>query len=177
MHPDLQDRVYDELLQEVNDDSFSYELLGRLRYLEKVISETLRLYPVTPSIRRMTQKTRTLGNITIPQGSEVIIPVENIHYDPRFYPEPNKFDPDRFSEEAKAARPPLAYLPFGGGPRHCPGSRLALMELKVALARILCKVRVEVNERTKPKQGEQIRLSNRPLTAPLHPVKLAVSLR
>jgi len=63
-----------------------------------------------------------LTEVPLEKGSAVAIPVTGLHMDPQYFPEPDKFDPERFSEEAKAARPPMVYLPFGEGPRICIGN-------------------------------------------------------
>ena len=91
----------------------------------------------------------TIKGIKIPEGLTVLIPVYSIHRDPRYYPDPDKFDPERFSPEAKQSRNPYAYLPFGHGPRNCLGMRFAQMEMKLALARMLKKYRLEVAPDTK----------------------------
>lgn len=66
-------------------------------------------------------------NIIIKEGVQVYVPSYAIHHDPEYYPNPELFDPERFSEEAKNARPPCTYLPFGDGPRHCIGKSLAFV--------------------------------------------------
>jgi len=77
------------------------------------------------------------ANFTIPVGMVVSVPVERIHYDPKYYPNPEKFDPERFSAANNSNRNQSAYLPFGIGPRNCIGMRLAIVELKVALSYLI----------------------------------------
>ena len=78
------------------------------------------------------------------KGTPIFVPVYSIHRDPKIWPEPDKFDPMRFSPEAKQSRDPYTYMPFGHGPHNCVGMRFAQMEIKLALTRILKKFRFEV---------------------------------
>jgi cytochrome P450 family 6 len=86
-------------------------------------TETLRIYPPGPFlIRECTKKYKIPGtNVTIEKGTSIIIPVIGLHRDQKYYPDPEKFDPDRFSEEMKNKKPQFTYLPFGEGPRICIG--------------------------------------------------------
>ena len=77
------------------------------------------------------------SDLVIPKGSLVIIPNHSIHNDLENYPEPDKFDPERFNEENKLKRHPMAFLPFGDGPRNCIGFRFGLMQTKIALTQLL----------------------------------------
>jgi cytochrome P450 family 6 len=92
-----------------------------------MFTETLRKYPILPFLERKCCSKYELptpngnGTITLPAGTGVYIPVLGIHHDPTYYPEPEKFDPDRFTEENKRSRPNYTYLPFGEGPRMCIG--------------------------------------------------------
>jgi cytochrome P450 family 6 len=76
-------------------------------------------------------------NFTIEKGTPVTIPIYAIHHDPEFYPNPEVFDPDRFLPEEVQKRHPLSWIPFGGGPRVCIGRRFAVVEVKIALVKIL----------------------------------------
>ena len=80
-----------------------------------------------------------LKDLKVPKGIFVTIPIYSIHMDPKYWPNPDKFDPERFSPEAKQSRDPYAYMPFGHGPHNCIGMRFAQMEMKLVLARILKK--------------------------------------
>ncbi|XP_012941709.1 cytochrome P450 3A24 [Aplysia californica] len=176
-HPDIQEKLYEEIQSVVTSQSPSHEELGQLTYMEQVINETLRLYPPAPLITRKASETRTYGSITIPKGADVIVPIGMILTDPKHFPDPEKFDPDRFTEENKATRNPMAFMPFGQGPRTCIGMRLAYLELKMALVHLLRKVKVEMNERTEPKKGEDVVVSSQGLIVIDKPIKLACKLR
>ncbi|XP_045469353.1 probable cytochrome P450 6a14 isoform X2 [Harmonia axyridis] len=121
--------VQDKLRQEINevlakyDNKITYDAIMDMPYLEMVIQESLRKYPPIPTFRRVCTKSyRVPGTeIVLQKGANVLIPVYGIHYDPLYYPEPEKFIPERFSDENKKSRHPFAFLPFGEGPRMCIG--------------------------------------------------------
>ena len=85
-----------------------------------------------------------LMGVKVKKGTAVFVPIYSIHRDPKIWPEPDKFDPMRFSPKAKQSRDPYTYLPFSHGPHNCIGMRFAQMEIKLALTRILKKFRFEV---------------------------------
>ena len=145
--------------------------------MEQVLNETLRMFPPVTIITRMAHESRTYGGVTIPAGAGVSVPIREIHRDPTHYPDPELFDPERFNEENKAKRHPLAFMPFGWGPRLCIGMRLAYLELKTALVQVLRKVEVELNSTTVPRKGEDITLNFVLFPRPNDPIKLAVKLR
>ncbi|XP_012936526.1 cytochrome P450 3A56 [Aplysia californica] len=157
-YPDIQDKVIAEVDTVMAGRlKVEYDLLPKLVYTEQVINESLRSFPPSPSIARRCSETKTYGNITIPAGANVFIPIYKILRDPEYWPEPEKFDPDRFSAENKANHDPVAFLAFGFGPRQCVGKRLALMEVKVALCHILSRMKFVLNERTEPKEGQDVK--------------------
>lgn len=105
--------------------------------------------PVTFLIREASKDYKIPNsNLTIHQGTMTIIPAYCIHHDASNYPEPSKFDPERFSEENKKERHPMAYLPFGDGPRNCIGLRFGLMQTKVALIKLLSDFKVSPSPQT-----------------------------
>jgi cytochrome P450 len=110
--------------------------LPRLPYTEKVFTEAMRLYPPAYATSRYTLKEQQVGGYTIPAGSRIILSQYVTHRDPRFFPDPDKFDPDRWTPAFKAALPKFAYWPFGGGPRLCIGEPFAWMEGQLLIATI-----------------------------------------
>jgi len=150
-HPDVQEKVYKEILSITQDDRIpTYEDAHSLQYLDQVINESLRLYP--PVVLFMTRECAhdyDLNGITIPAGMKIEIPIYSIHHDPELWPDPEKFDPDRFSPENKGRIPPLAHIPFGAGPRNCIGMRFALLEAKLTLIRLIKKYRLVPSSKTK----------------------------
>ncbi|XP_057655516.1 probable cytochrome P450 6a20 [Diorhabda carinulata] len=153
LNKDVQDKLRDEILtiKEKYDGDLCYDAILEMTYLEKVVYETLRKHPPAPLLPRVCNKDYKVPNteVIIREGTRVVIPVIAIQNDPDIYPDPEKFDPERFSEENKANRPSVAYLPFGEGPRYCIGSRFGLLEVKVALAVILSNFNIELDSKTK----------------------------
>ena len=88
---------------------------------------------------RLIGKDTKIGEIDVPQGMLIIIPIYTIHHDPKIWPEPEKFNPYRFTPEEKAKHGPYDWIPFGGGQRSCIAMRLALLEVKVAVAHLVRK--------------------------------------
>nr|CAD7204332.1 unnamed protein product [Timema douglasi] len=112
--------------------------------------ETLRKYPSVPNLERMCTKEYEIPetDVTIDEGTLVMIPSYALHHDPEYFPDPEKFDPDRFSKENKNSFPQYTYLPFGEGPRICIGMRFGLMQVKVGLATLLSKYEFSICEKS-----------------------------
>ncbi|NP_001165932.1 cytochrome P450 4AB23 [Nasonia vitripennis] len=108
-----------------------------LHYLERCIKESMRLYPPVPTIFRDVSEDLQFKHGLIPGGSCVVCHFYDLHRDPNFWDEPDKFDPDRFLLENSSKRHPFAYIPFSAGSRNCIGQKFALLELKSILGRIL----------------------------------------
>ena len=111
--------------------------MSRLEYTERVIKEALRLFPVAPFLARRVQEDTVLCGKEIPAGSVLVVNVFGAQRDPRHWPDPLTFDPDRFLGERSAGRHPYCYLPFSAGPRDCIGKRYAMMQMKTLLATAL----------------------------------------
>ncbi|XP_055932274.1 cytochrome P450 3A41-like isoform X2 [Argiope bruennichi] len=145
-HPEIQEKLYKEI--EKMEDS-SYSSVQNLQYLDQVFSESLRYYPpVTGFISRRCHCDTKVGSITIPQEAVVLAPVWDIHHDPKLWPDPWKFDPDRFSSKNKLSLNSMAYIPFGIGRRNCIGARFAQLEAKLTIFRLLKRFKFEKCERT-----------------------------
>jgi cytochrome P450 len=110
------------------------EDLPALRYTEMVVAETMRLYPPAWTVGRLAIEEHEVGGYVIPKGALVLLSQYVTHRDPRFFPDPARFDPERFTPEAKESRPPFAYFPFGGGVRRCIGEGFAWMEATLLVA-------------------------------------------
>ncbi|XP_013171919.1 PREDICTED: cytochrome P450 9e2-like [Papilio xuthus] len=158
MNPDMQER----LLQEIRDNDqknggkFDYTSIQNMKYLDMVVSEVLRKWPPAVALDRLCLNNYNLGkpnkeatkDYIIRKGEIVTIPVWSIHYDPNFYPDPEKFNPERFSDENKHQIKPFTYIPFGLGPRNCIGSRFALCEVKVLLYQVVRRMQLTPCEKT-----------------------------
>lgn len=155
LNQDIQDKLRSEVDQTLaeNNGELTYEVIQNMKYLDNVISETLRLFPPAIRLERVADDNYKLGDmdITIPKGMAINIPVYCIHRDPKYYPSPEVFDPDRFTAEGRAKRDPYTYLPFGAGPRNCIGMRFALMEIKICLSHVIAKFKIKRSPLTKEK--------------------------
>ncbi|PVD38391.1 hypothetical protein C0Q70_01005 [Pomacea canaliculata] len=141
LYPEIQEKVVEEIKVQLGDGDVTYEGVAKLKYLDSVISETLRMYPPLNIVNRLASETVTIKGVTIPKGAGVLVPIVNVLNDPEYFPEPEKFIPERFSEENKGSRNPIAFLPFGFGPRVCIGMRLAILEVKIAMVHVLRRVK------------------------------------
>ena len=170
-HPNEQERLQNEI-DRVCDD---YEQLIKLDYLDWFIRETLRLYPIASFIvNRQCNKACQIGSLQVEVGTNFAVDMYSVHYDPELYGpvNPNLFYPERFQEK----RHPLAWLPFGVGPRNCIGMRFAMLEIKLALVQILRRYTIMSSEHTRsefseherfvisPKNGIWVRLHRRGTT-------------
>ncbi|XP_078674333.1 cytochrome P450 3A8-like isoform X1 [Branchiostoma floridae x Branchiostoma belcheri] len=143
LNQEAQDRARQEIKQVMEGrDLVDYEAVHNMPYLDMCISETLRMYSPAANNGRVAGEEVKLKWLTIPKNTLIVIPILGIHYDPERWPEPNKFIPERFTKEEREKRDPYDWQPFGAGPRNCIGMRLAMMELKVGLARVLMKYRI-----------------------------------
>lgn len=136
-HPDILQKVVAEVDEVVGDEDITFGHLPRLTYLRQVIDEGLRLYPPAWVIGREALQPTSIGDLDLEEGDSVTIFIYGLHRNPKYWPDPERFDPDRFSEENKKLRPTHAYLPFGGGPRLCIGHQFAIFEMQIAIASIL----------------------------------------
>ncbi|MEO8496722.1 MAG: cytochrome P450 [Planctomycetota bacterium] len=142
-HPAVEARFRAELATELAGRPPTYADVARLPFTEMIIKETLRMYPPTWTLvpRRATAEVE-LGGCRIPRGTLVFVSPYATHHDPRFFPDPERFDPDRFSPEFQQATPQFAYIPFGGGPRMCIGNHFTFTLLAMALAVIAQRFRI-----------------------------------
>ncbi|GAB6023597.1 hypothetical protein CHUAL_008367 [Chamberlinius hualienensis] len=138
-HPDIQQQILNEIITVLGKERkpITGDDLHKLKYLECVIKESMRLFPPVPFVGRNLSHDLDICGYTIPKGVTVITAPYWIHRDETVYPDPEKFDPDRFLPENVQSRDPYAYLPFSAGLRNCIGQRFAMMEEKVVLSRIV----------------------------------------
>ncbi|XP_045450207.1 cytochrome P450 6k1-like [Melitaea cinxia] len=163
--PELQDKVYRELLEATKsskDGNIDTEVLAELTYLNCVVKEGLRKYMTLTWLDRVTDKEYKIDDkVTLEPGTVVYINIIGIQYDPQYFPEPNKFDPDRFLPENKHTVEQYSYLPFGEGPRACIGKRFGLMTAQFALASLLLNYKIQPAPNTP--RPEDVKIDNRGL--------------
>lgn len=140
-HPEIEQKVRAEIADVLADRPPVLSDLPRLAYTGMVIQETLRLYPPIPSFGRQAIGDDVIAGYPIRSKSKVRIKPIQTHRHPDFWPDPERFSPERFSAEQVATRPRCAFIPFGAGPRACIGAQFAMMEIKLALAMMLRAVR------------------------------------
>ena len=156
-HPEIQDKLRNEVdksFEENEGKMPKYAAVQEMEYLDMIIYETLRRFtPVAALGRVCTEDYQVPGypGVTIKADSEIHVNASGMHMDPKIYPEPEKFIPERFSKEEKAKRHPYAFLAFGQGPRNCIGMRFALYEAKVALVAMVRKYRLVKTPKTPEK--------------------------
>ena len=127
--PECEARLHAELTSRARDGEALGPAFSDRSYARQVLNEVMRLYPPGWLLSRRAIGPDQLSGCDIESGANVFIPLYLLHRDPRYWPEPARFDPDRFAPGASAARSQGAYLPFSAGPRHCIGETLALSEM------------------------------------------------
>lgn len=170
-HKEVEARLHAELGAVLEGRSPTFEDVPRLRYTEMVLAEAMRLYPPAWAIGRLALKDYEVGGYTVPAKSLVLLSQYVTQRDERFFSEPARFEPERWTPEAKESRPQFSYFPFGGGPRRCIGEGFAWMEgilLIAALAqhwrmRLVPNHRVETNAviTLRPKYGMRMRMEKK----------------
>ena len=133
-NPDSESRFHEEIDRELQGHAPSYDDIPRLRYVEMVMAESMRLYPPAWAMGRYALNDFRLGDFFLPARTTVLMSQFIMHRDARFFPDPLRFDPERFTPEAKARRAKFTYFPFGAGFRQCIGESFAWMEGILLLA-------------------------------------------
>ncbi|XP_043283211.1 cytochrome P450 9e2-like [Venturia canescens] len=157
-HPEIQDRLRTEIDSVLGGEegNVTYESLAQMTYLDMVLSESLRLFPPTPIMDRVCVKPYELPAPSAKNSKPFVVQPKTIiwmniygfHHDPNYFPNPETFDPERFSEENKNNIVPYTYMPFGLGPRKCIGERFALMEIKILIVQLLRHFVLKPSEKT-----------------------------
>ncbi|MEA2174415.1 MAG: hypothetical protein QOD00_2007 [Blastocatellia bacterium] len=170
-HADVEARLHEELDQLLAGRLPTMDDVARLKYTEMVLTEAMRLYPPAWAVGRLATRDHEIGGYVVPDGSLVLLSQYAMHHDARFFPEPERFDPQRWTTDAREARPQFSYFPFGGGPRRCIGEGFAWMEGILLIATLAQKWRM----RLVPDQRVEVR----PVITlrPKHGVRMIVSHR
>ncbi|KAG5278346.1 hypothetical protein AALO_G00097960 [Alosa alosa] len=168
-NPEALEKLQQEVDQVFPDKApVSYEGVMQMEYLDSVLNETLRIFPVVPRVERVSKRTVDINGIAIPKGTVVMVPVYVLHRDPDVWSDPESFKPERFSKENKESIDPYTYMPFGLGPRNCIGMRFALVSMKLVVVEVLQRFTVATCEETQV----PVELDNQGLLAPKEPIKL-----
>jgi cytochrome P450 len=171
-HPEAQSKLHQEADRVLGGRVPSAADAARLAYTNNVIRETMRLYPPAWVMTRRAAERVEIGGYVVPAGSNIIVSPWVTHRDPRFFPDPEVFDPERWSDEKVQAIPRFAYFPFGGGPRACIGNNFALMEAAILLAAVAQRFQISLvagaaveplpSITLRPSNGVPVRLQLRP---------------
>lgn len=139
MHQDIQEMVYKEVKEVCGDSDreITKHDIAKLPYLDRVIKETLRLFPIANIIPRESLDDVQMGSRILPKGMTCFLNLIEYHRDPRRWPDPFKFDPDRFLPEENAKRHPFTFIPFTAGPRNCIGYKYGTRNVIMTMAQII----------------------------------------
>ncbi|XP_035911870.1 cytochrome P450 4c3-like [Anopheles stephensi] len=176
--PSIQEKAVKEIEHVMSGDNYRWPTmreLNEMRFLEACIKEALRLYPSIPIIGRRLTEDVQLAEHLLPAGTNAVIVVYQLHRDPAVFPNPDRFNPERFLPDAanvKKPRHPFAYIPFSAGPRNCIGQKFGALEAKAVLVSILRRYRIEAVDRRenltlygelvlRSKDGLKIRITKR----------------
>jgi cytochrome P450 len=135
-HPDVDARLHAEVRAAIGERAATADDLPKLKYVERVVNEALRLYPPAWAMDRLANADLELGGFRIKRGTDIWLSPWVMHRDPRFWTEPERFDPDRWDGDLQKRLPKFAFYPFGGGPRVCIGNAFAMMEATLVTATI-----------------------------------------
>ncbi|XP_058236763.1 cytochrome P450 3A27-like isoform X4 [Hemibagrus wyckioides] len=166
-------------LQKEIDETFpnkaevDYDTVMNMDYLDATLNESMRLYPVLFRLERICKKTVEINGLTIPKDTVVLIPTYTLHRDPEFWPDPETFNPERFTKENKESIEQYAYMPFGLGPRNCIGMRFALVAMKLAVVEILQRFDISLSEETKV----PLKMNNSGFLSSKEPIKIIFTPR
>jgi cytochrome P450 len=144
--PEIVQKIRDEVDQYLTDEIPTFEDIRNLKYTQQVIEEGMRLYPPAYAVGRENIKEDEIIGYKIPRKSIIFISIYALHRDPKYWENPEEFDPSRFEPENVKQRPRLAYMPFGAGPRMCIGNHFAMMEMQLILALWVKKFRFSLDE-------------------------------
>ncbi|XP_063700278.1 probable cytochrome P450 9f2 [Culicoides brevitarsis] len=151
LHPEIQQKLtaeIDKVRENLKGKPLTYEIVQEMKYADKVIKESIRLHPALTWIERACTKPVTLTDsngrdLHLEVGDHCVMPASGFHYDAKHFPDPEKFDPERFEGETNSA-----FMGFGLGPRKCMAGRLGIIQAKIFFYNILSKYQFEVNEMT-----------------------------
>ncbi|CAD7079496.1 unnamed protein product [Hermetia illucens] len=152
LNPEIQEKARQEVKDVLakHEGKLTYESVQEMTYIDQIISEALRKYPPVVFLNRKAARDYQIPNTKtiIEKGMEIMMPVYCIHHDPEIYPNPEVFDPDRFTPEQIRNRHPMSFLGFGDGPRNCVGLRFGRMQTRIGLITLLNNYRFRPSPKT-----------------------------
>lgn len=150
LHPEIQEKLYEDLIDQYPDKEISYERLNDSKFLDAVVKESQRVHPGVNQLIRIAENEITIKGVKIDRGQAVSINVWNLHFNEQFWRDAEKFEPERWLDEE--LRPEgenfIYFLPFGSGPRSCVAMRMALVQVKYCLAKIIMNYQVYRTDKT-----------------------------
>jgi cytochrome P450 len=170
-HPEIEARLHEELDRVLGGQPPTMEDLSKLGYTERVLTESMRLYPPAWILGRRALVDHDVDGYRIPAGSIVVASEYIVHHDPRWFSDPYRFDPDRWEPDQVALRPKFSYFPFGGGQRLCIGEPFAWMEGELLLATIAQRWKLRLV------RGHPVGLSPVVTLRPKHGMRMTVHAR
>nr|AAB66556.1 cytochrome P450 30 [Mercenaria mercenaria] len=144
---ECQEKLIEEIDAEIGESETTYDNVFKLRYLDMVVNETLRMHPPAQRINRLALEDVKINGLQILKGMDCTFSILALHYMPEYWENPYKYDPERFAPENQANINQYAYMPFGQGPRNCIGKRLALLEVKATVVVLLQKFRLHKTDK------------------------------
>ncbi|XP_013364905.1 PREDICTED: cytochrome P450 3A9-like [Chinchilla lanigera] len=174
-HLDVQKKLQQEIDAALPNKALpTYDVLGEMEYLDMVVNETLRLYPIVSRTQRVCKKDVEVNGVFISKGTVVMVPIFVLHHDPKYWQNSEDFRPEsRFSKKNKENLESYVYMPFGAGPRNCIGMRFALLNIKLAITKVLQNFSLQPCKETEI----PLKLSRKNLLQPEKPIVLKVVSR
>jgi len=164
-------KLHEELDRVLGKRAPSYADIESLVYTKNVVQEAMRIFPPLYLLPRVAKEATEIGGYQVDAGAEVLLWIYFMHHDPRWFPRPSEFRPDRFLPSSGEYNHPQAFLPFGAGPRACIGSRFAMMEAVLLLAAIAQRFRIRLSP------GQNVRLNPRVTMGPSAPIMVRLESR
>lgn len=156
VNPEVQEKLLKEIKEtkaKLEDGKLTYEALYKMKYMDMVVLEAMRKWSQGSFSDRLVNKPYVIEHkngkqLQLNVGDFLLIPTHGLHMDAKYFPDPDKFDPERFNDENKRSIPAGAYMPFGIGPRSCIASRFAMMESKACIYFLLGNFKFEMSPKT-----------------------------
>jgi len=176
-HPDVEERLLTELARVTPGDDFSFDQLMELNYAACVLKETLRLYPPVWLFSRRARQEDRLGEFRVPAGAHIFIAPYFLHRRPALWPDPERFDPDRFDESRSPPVDRFAFIPFSAGARRCIGDYFSFVEMQMHLALLAPRFELRLEAQSSLQPSQPITLDPAVNLRTLHSIHLKVRHR